>query len=1235
MSDDNERKSQLLVHGPGRTLVTFSPNGHYMVTGGDEGYARVFDMRLEQTESELNNRLIDWHEEPITTVAASNTLVCTGSESGGVALHKVAVQQPEDGSKADDFVDLLTRCSFPIRSVKFDPKGKRVAVASDELIVKVIDAEDPTKIQLLSGHKKGVRQVTWSPDGALITTSTSDGVIRVWDVNNGEASCIQVLEDIVKAAEPEDLGSCEPVWHPSGKFFVVQSKSNELVVISRDTWQRTGAFAKDGHTDEVTALAFSDNGRYLVSAARDQTVLVWDVPERRVITRETHGKIITQIAFSSNRKGSNLACWTDDAGWLIRWNEPIPADLPAPAAPLHARAASVDSNAYKTISKPQANDSVATGAPSRSKPANGVEVDSDVDPEEQFDDGWLDDDDGLLHEAGVDHMDEDRSRSRKDKAIERWRDVDHTGNSAYSGTPTPKGQEPFQPSSTPLREQRRYLAFNMLGVISTVEREDHNLITIEFHDRSAHVGTHFNDSFRFSLGAMGQQGCAFACRASGDSPGQVYYRSYENWSTAQEWQYELLPKENPTVIAVGGVEAASIHDMSIAGSGTVIIATDKGYLRFLSGSGLQKYVWNIGQEVVTMAAGQEWVVVVHRNVGTVIDARQQLEYTLIDIDTLEVVQQGVLPLTKGTTLKWLPAIYDSNGSLSVLDRARRPRQARWVPTLETATLARRENKQESYWPVGVTAKHLHAIILKGEEKHPHFPTPVFQEIELQLPLLRLEVQQGQMEEKYIRETMFVTHRRDGAVPDDFELKASIARQEIETDKIVLLLVQNACKADKLEAALDAVLMLSQPASINAAAKIAAFYALPALEDRITLIQEAKTGVRKFEDDNKRDGKWAHLMDERTFVTATRHGGGAGGGNMFGGGGGGASRFTIESSMPPMSSFTPRPSSTLNRSRIKAAGDSSMSSTKRKVVNGTGTPMATADTGLDESWEQEDVGGDDSMNANEAPGDDSDGSRHAAVLSSPKRARSDSIEAESLPAQPKKATNPFAKRAHAQHASSPANPFAMKNKSGTKDLTRTGSFFNRVEGVEAPKAKGKGKHAAESQSSKGASLPRQTTLFGMAPPKQAAKPEAGRKRKTAAADGEDKDEDKSEGSKKLTSMSGKPTVKPAPELPREGEEFEESQMETQMETEMEETQLETQSTKPASLTTKGDDRSSDKENQVGATSKLAKYKMQASAVATVADDFNAAAAPVAADAVPVDETTDTNEEATQIEVAAAC
>ena len=69
-------------------------------------------------------------------------------------------------------------------------------------------------------------------------------------------------------------------------------------------------------------------------------------------------------------------------------------------------------------------------------------------------------------------------------------------------------------------------------------------------------------------------------------------------------------------------------------------------------------------------------------------------------------------LTPTSDSSQIPALYDSRGILSTLDRFRRPGQARWIPALDTFTLARREGKEESYWAVGVQGGKFMAVILK-------------------------------------------------------------------------------------------------------------------------------------------------------------------------------------------------------------------------------------------------------------------------------------------------------------------------------------------------------------------------------------------------------------------------------------------------------------------------------------------------------------------------------------------
>lgn len=221
----------------------------------------------------------------------------------------------------------------------------------------------------------------------------------------------------------------------------------------------------------------------------------------------------------------------------------------------------------------------------------------------------------------------------------------------------------------------------MHGLIHVVERDEHQIITLEFHDRAANPGLHFIDNLKFDLGALGsldsafssycrkithnhlisagELGSVFSCKSSGEDASMIYYRPYDSWTTTQDWQYKLPAGESVTAIAVGGLADPSSssawddEELGIAGTGTIVVATDRNFVRFFSGSGLQKYVWNIAEDVVSIVAGVDWALVVVRGAGAGVDKKQGLEYLMVDLDTFEVVQAGKIPLRKGATLKWI------------------------------------------------------------------------------------------------------------------------------------------------------------------------------------------------------------------------------------------------------------------------------------------------------------------------------------------------------------------------------------------------------------------------------------------------------------------------------------------------------------------------------------------------------------------------------------------------------
>lgn len=288
--------------------------------------------------------------------------------------------------------------------------------------------------------------------------------------------------------------------------------------------------------------------------------------------------------------------------------------------------------------------------------------------------------------------------------------------------------------------------------------------------------------------------------------------------------------------------------------------------------------------------------------------------------------------------------------------------------------------------------------------------------------------QANVDFSYLRDTLVSGHIKDGMHPDDTAGQARINKASVEVDKQLLILTQTACKAEKLEQALEAARLMSLPGTLDAAIKLAAFFHLPGLQERIGLIKEARLGESAI-DRERRDSKWGYLVDNRTIVDSTIQVSDYASALR-----GKAANTYASLSKPLETGFQKR-----SLGDGSALGSKPIAATKLTKRNDSGHGSSEQDYEMVSAAEDQSV-------------DQQEEDLYADETQDASMVDETPVPAAIKPARPH---NPFAKTAMAV-ATPPtsSNPFAKKSGASgkTADLKRSASFFDRVEGT-VPASKG--------------------------------------------------------------------------------------------------------------------------------------------------------------------------------------
>lgn len=103
---------------------------------------------------------------------------------------------------------LLAETTDAILDLAFDPKGRRLALAGEN-VIELRDVENFELQKTMIGHSSNIHQVAWAPDGRRLASLEQSGVIGIWDPETGEA--VAMLES------PNGERFTAIAWSPDGQ----------------------------------------------------------------------------------------------------------------------------------------------------------------------------------------------------------------------------------------------------------------------------------------------------------------------------------------------------------------------------------------------------------------------------------------------------------------------------------------------------------------------------------------------------------------------------------------------------------------------------------------------------------------------------------------------------------------------------------------------------------------------------------------------------------------------------------------------------------------------------------------------------------------------------------------------------------------------------------------------------------------------------------------------------------
>jgi WD40 repeat protein len=325
--------AQVAQRGGPMNAASFSPDRRDILTGGDDGTARIWDVRSGNLVERMRiggNVLAAWSPDGSRALAWG---------TGGAGIWELA-----PGSRVIRLV-----AGDGVSAAAWSSDGRAVALGMADGGVRLWDPANGMR-RLTPGHAQTVTSISWEPDGGRFVTTSRDGTGKVWSVpagglewtlrgssapvvasdwNPGGGSLVTVsggdqpghegwIWDPVTGRKlsglhgGEDTAFTAVEYSPDGRFIATTGTGGAIGSSGVTIFSASGGYVQDRGLDVVTSVDWRSDGRELVTGDQDGEVRVY-----RVDPTQDPFLLLPRLSFFGHAGSIRSVDWSPGNGEVV------------------------------------------------------------------------------------------------------------------------------------------------------------------------------------------------------------------------------------------------------------------------------------------------------------------------------------------------------------------------------------------------------------------------------------------------------------------------------------------------------------------------------------------------------------------------------------------------------------------------------------------------------------------------------------------------------------------------------------------------------------------------------------------------------------------------------------------------------------------------------------------------------------------------------------------------------